>query len=305
MQDIENQAPLLEHTQLPQKLTFYCAICYTDYDQNQTPIKFLEKCGHTFCADCFKDNYRCLIEDMGQTHNLKCPEFECKVHASEAEIKELLETDCFQKFLKFRRNKEVAADANLMFCPTPNCEGVLSRVDAKKNLIACAFCKMKTCAKCRMPAHGKVSCEKNPELQLEKWATGQVKIHQCPKCGTRIEKDGGCPHMYCTVCSHNWCWTCGFPEKHFFHSVMFGGFLCGALNAFSFGFEVKIHWTLRLIITILAITFAPVIFLIGSLIAFFVVYMESIQYGETRLLFCIEAPSNKFLLVLWFIAYII
>jgi hypothetical protein len=30
----------------------------------------------------------------------------------------------------------------------------------------------------------------------------------CPKCALRISKSGGCPHMVCRMCSHEFCWVC-------------------------------------------------------------------------------------------------
>ena len=32
---------------------FYCGICYCEYDIEENDIKMLEKCGHSFCTDCF------------------------------------------------------------------------------------------------------------------------------------------------------------------------------------------------------------------------------------------------------------
>ena len=39
--------------------TFNCGICYDDYDPNGEDgnIKFLEKCGHEFCGECFTVYY--------------------------------------------------------------------------------------------------------------------------------------------------------------------------------------------------------------------------------------------------------
>lgn len=31
---------------------------------------------------------------------------------------------------------------------------------------------------------------------------------RCPGCGVGIYKDGGCKHMYCTICGLNFCWYC-------------------------------------------------------------------------------------------------
>ena len=52
---------------------FYCGICYCEYDIEQNDIKMLEKCGHSFCIDCFKETFRSCIEDQNKHHNLECP----------------------------------------------------------------------------------------------------------------------------------------------------------------------------------------------------------------------------------------
>jgi ariadne-1 len=37
----------------------------------------------------------------------------------------------------------------------------------------------------------------------------QKNTKPCPKCASRIEKDGGCNHMTCKNCNHEFCWICG------------------------------------------------------------------------------------------------
>ncbi|CEL99807.1 unnamed protein product [Vitrella brassicaformis CCMP3155] len=34
---------------------------------------------------------------------------------------------------------------------------------------------------------------------------------RCPKCNAHVEKDGGCLHMTCARCRHDWCWACSKP----------------------------------------------------------------------------------------------
>lgn len=33
-------------------------------------------------------------------------------------------------------------------------------------------------------------------------------LFQCPRCHIRIEKNGGCNHMQCFNCKHDFCWMC-------------------------------------------------------------------------------------------------
>jgi hypothetical protein len=103
--------------------------------------------------------------------------------------------------------------------------------------------------------------------------------------------------MYCSICSYSWCWTCGFGERHFFHRAFFGGVICQLFNAFSFGFELPIHWSLRLIGSILAFFLGPVIFIIGSIISYFALLCEKMEYSEMPLLFCISPPKSTCLLI--------
>ena len=68
---------------------------------------------------------------------MKCPEYGCDNKPTEKEVHSIINENCFQKFIKFRLNTQVAQDKDLMFCTTPNCEMVLNKKKAKKNKIVC------------------------------------------------------------------------------------------------------------------------------------------------------------------------
>ena len=84
-----------------------------------------------------------------------------------------------------------------------------------------------------------------------------VKLHKCPRCSSSIEKDGGCPHMSCPMCDHSWCWTCGFPRKHFFHTIT-REMICSLYNNIAFNENINCRNILIIIfIGTLTIVFGP------------------------------------------------
>jgi hypothetical protein len=40
----------------------------------------------------------------------------------------------------------------------------------------------------------------------------------CPRCGVMISKNGGCEHMMCGRCKHEFCWFCLGPYYGYLHS---------------------------------------------------------------------------------------
>lgn len=47
--------------------------------------------------------------------------------------------------------------------------------------------------------------DKNPVINKLKFGNN---YKNCPKCGVIIEKVGGCTHMTCRKCKHEFCWVC-------------------------------------------------------------------------------------------------
>ena len=105
--------------------------------------------------------------------------------------------------------------------------------------------------------------------------------------------------MYCNICQHSWCWTCGYPDSHFFHGKLFNGFFCELINAFTFGFEFndkkcKIHWFFRLLLSLIGIVFAPIVALVGGMIGYFALICDQLDYGEgCTFCWCVPTPSLR------------
>lgn len=81
---------------------------------------------------------------------------------------------------------------------------------APKKLITCPYCGDGLCITCKRPWHAKTDCSKVKEAE-DAASLAQIQAlgaKQCPQCGVNIEKRGGCDHMTCDRCHHNFCWVC-------------------------------------------------------------------------------------------------
>ena len=115
---------------------------------------------------------------------LMCPEYKCPTKPTLQQIKDMIKSDCFEKYKKFQINQKVAKDKSLFFCSTANCETILNIKNKKvNNTVECEKCKVLTCFDCKQKAHGTVSCKKNMEQEYGKWVHDNYNIEKCPNCG--------------------------------------------------------------------------------------------------------------------------
>jgi hypothetical protein len=88
--------------------------------------------------------------------------------------------------------------------------------------VTCVLCSTQFCYNCELPPHAPATCKMmskwlemggfvNMQACAEELEVRRVKhrtTKPCPRCGIRIEKNFGCPHMTCT-CAYQFCWDCG------------------------------------------------------------------------------------------------
>lgn len=219
---------------------FLCNICYRD---DILPDSYLAlPCDHYFCAECWRMHIRHAVNNE-RTTQIHCMESKCNSIILPEDVKRLCGDECMQKFVERLFDVQISVSKEIKRCINPRCQCPITLFDddsndddpilpyesdpiftwkrkkSKKdsflcNVVKCKKCNTRMCWKCGKEAHAPVSCE-NAEKWLNRFNktdSTQLKISNtkpCPKCGARIEKNGGCNHMKCINCGYEFCWVCG------------------------------------------------------------------------------------------------
>jgi ariadne-1 len=115
---------------------------------------------------------------------------------------------------------------NLKWCPAPECVyavecGVKKRELSKIVPTVQCHCKHSFCFGCTLADHQPPPCSLvkkwlkkcEDDSETSNWISANTK--EGPKCNSTIEKNGGCNHMTCRKCKHEFCWMCmGLWSEH-------------------------------------------------------------------------------------------
>ena len=186
------------------KPLFYCKICLENNSRSEMFTYISCESHHEFCLSCMKSYTAAQINDGIVIH--PCPLIgECNGHATESEIKQLVDDEMFTKFIRFQALK---SDPDIRECPECLAQ---QRGNSRSPIMKCScgatFCFFHS------NAHPNSTCQEYAKRTRSTDKASNRLVHRiaksCPLCGTDIEKDGGCNHMTCRVCHTEWCWLCG------------------------------------------------------------------------------------------------
>jgi len=213
MKQILDEERNIREEELKQK-TYTCLICFTDLKIEE--MYTLDECNHRYCFECLKGFFISKIND-GHTRNIHCPQTNCKHIIGYAEIKHCVDKHAFDKYEKFLLQATLKDDPNARWCPKPGCGTAMLINPRGGSMLICpnATCKFTFCFKCMEEWHSDATCEQYKQWKIENnetesrfatWAASHTQ--NCPKCSAKIEKNGGCNHMTCVQCNHDFCWLC-------------------------------------------------------------------------------------------------
>ena len=167
-------------------------------------------CGHRCCTDTTTGWIISQASSGAQLATIGCPV--CLVPIGEGTASSYLKRAGASSTLEqlLRRSVEAALVQIPGFVWCPRCvSGGFASLDCDKAV--CADCGYQFCSKCKHSYNGHLglTCEDMQNSDTGKtMAWVEEHTRQCPKCAVGIEYDGGCSHMTCRMCKHNFCWLC-------------------------------------------------------------------------------------------------
>uniref|UniRef100_K3WPW7 RBR-type E3 ubiquitin transferase n=1 Tax=Globisporangium ultimum (strain ATCC 200006 / CBS 805.95 / DAOM BR144) TaxID=431595 RepID=K3WPW7_GLOUD len=185
-----------------------CMICFDNLDALQ--LQDCGLCNGSFCTTCMQSYIELKILD-GEVSaaQLVCPAPECMRSLPEELIVAFASPDMIAKYKKFLKNQKTG----VRFCPRVNCSAAIDEPPfCKKRKVLCTVCDAKSCTRCGGDYHRMRLCQRK-EKNYRTWKRHH-DVRTCPSCKSDIEKNGGCPHMTCAQCAHEFCWACLRPWKN-------------------------------------------------------------------------------------------
>ncbi|KAG4077067.1 hypothetical protein HA402_016054 [Bradysia odoriphaga] len=185
-----------------------CLICF-DKRQRTTGLQ----CGHKFCQNCWNQYLTTKIVEYG-AQRIPCPDSKCAIIVEDGIVNDLIsDPNVIRKYNRSICNNYVKFKTNLSWCTSPGCDYLIDQIDGLTISVTCK-CGNQFCLECHELSHSPISCR-----HLLKWKMTMdednlnksyfaVNTKPCPKCRINIEKNGGCNHMTCFSCYHEFCWYC-------------------------------------------------------------------------------------------------
>lgn len=200
-----------------EKKYYECSCCYDD--KLGKDMRALQ-CKHFMCKSCWKRYLEVSIKEGPNCLSLTCPAPKCNVLVNESIVNATVDKEYKQKYQIFLSRSFIDDNPNVLWCPAPNCGKVVFCPNLAIFSVKCT-CGHSFCPQCKNESHQPCTCQ-----QIKNWRQKNAddsetanyivaNTKECPKCKRNIEKNGGCNHMTCQLCRHEFCWICmGDWTKH-------------------------------------------------------------------------------------------
>lgn len=185
--------------------THVCAYCCAGYVRVQLERPFI-------------DAIACMYSDI-ECNGFHLPQISA-IRAHTSDHPDGLSDDHYSTYCRLIRIAKYLQNPNFRWCATPDCGDALIHDGGSDFRMKCTTCANFMCFNHERDHPGRTCAEVDVEEEAAAEAArvttanglleGATRIHtkDCPKCSVSIEKTGGCRHMTCTACKHEFFWCC-------------------------------------------------------------------------------------------------
>ncbi|WCJ42871.1 RING/U-box superfamily protein [Euphorbia peplus] len=206
----ENQELLLQSDD-DDSPSFICEICV---ESKALIDSFgLKGCSHFYCTECVVNYVVSKLDDNSITR-ISCPVSKCEGLLEPEFCKAILPRHVFDRWGS-ALCESVIQNSQKFYCPFKDCSALLiDDTGMEIQNSSCPFCKRAFCAKCRVPWHSEITCQKFQKLKKKGDDVMMIdlakrkKWRRCPKCQFYVEKSTGCFYIKCR-CGYAFCYKCG------------------------------------------------------------------------------------------------
>jgi len=198
-----------------------CSVCYS-LTPSKDYLKISPSCKHdsSICTKCVHAHITGIVSGSSyavgaSVSTMSCPSFGCLSRLTSSDLMAFLTKVEFNRWEEIAFQEWAEAQPEFRWCAATNCGSgqLIYGGEDENTFFHCAKCKATTCFKHRVQFHHGISCDEydmlvasQDEIAHKLWIDSNTK--ECPKCKVAIEKNGGCNHMTCKFCKHEFCWKC-------------------------------------------------------------------------------------------------
>ncbi|CAD8125992.1 unnamed protein product [Paramecium sonneborni] len=180
-----------------------CIICTSE-------TNFSTKCGCHFCLECLINWFEEKNRDKA-IKIIQCPNQDCPFSYSRDEILSYCSLQPYERMIQEILVKEYLKNEDVRPCPNGKCKyyGYIELQNKCDDELECQECGMKW----RDFALASYTYQIEYMIQnifgiIREFCYCFITANECPNCGVLIQRNGGCKHMTCKVCAHQFCWLC-------------------------------------------------------------------------------------------------
>lgn len=196
-----------------EQVSVRCEICSDTI--NTEDLSALDSCTHIYHKDCISS----FIENevYSSVYPIVCPSKTCSKELSASDIRELISSDLYAKYMDLSFHMQNADIEGLSCCPTPGCKYQFEWA-GEHCKFSCPICNIDYCMDCRCQYHAEMTCQEfrnayfsqNPRMRnkvYEEFVIG-MRFKECPKCAEWNEKNDRNNNIDCR-CGYKFCYSCG------------------------------------------------------------------------------------------------